>query len=81
MFYRIFSFLFKQKEQVLTFAELMIQVDDARSVEGLEDVFEYFKEYQHHYKPIEQEFAKEHLTEKIGVMKKAYIAEIKKMTS
>jgi len=73
----IFNFLFKQKEHVLTFSELMIQVDKAEDVEELEEAFEYFVENQHHYSVIQQNFAKEHLKEKVIQVKNSYLEQIK----
>ena len=78
---KIFKSWFKQKEQVLTFAELMIRVNNSGTVEELEEIYEYFIQYQTHYKGIEQSFAKEHLIEKIRILKNQYISEIKKVTS
>jgi len=52
MLIRIFKSLFKQKEHVLTFAELMIRVDNSETVDELEEIYEYFIQYQTHYKGI-----------------------------
>lgn len=79
LFLNLFRSKKNKSKEVLTFAELMIRVDEAEEVEQLSEVVDYFEKFQTWYSIPQQRFAKEHFLEKITFLQEKYLNEYKQV--
>lgn len=83
--FRFFKNSFRSKknkrQQVLSFVDLMIRVDEAEKIEELSEVVDHFEEFQTHYSIVQQRFAKEHFLEKIKYFEERNLKEYERLIS
>ena len=77
--YKIYDYFKDRLRSKKTLTELMIVVDNAETLDEIKIVLDYMEEFRRDYRQIDLTFAKEHIIEKLGILRAEREARLEEM--